>query len=701
MWLESQVALKELLAQELPAQPPKPERDRALFFHTLATLFLRYVQIARRLEACYDQMVQPQKRRGLRYMLDSVLGRVLELKQEMVALELCEYHYMDDVLQDLKLTPVGLLEVPIPKYFLRERAKALQERQAVLSDILTRMDPHRHLKPLRSIMLREEAVRMVQMAERMRQGRLRAKFMWEIHRDEERARKARESGAKELNQDQAAVCIQKVWKGCLQRRRTKLERQEEMTFIGMSLNPSSAMLRVQMGEEFRRVRQADYEAEYQEALASIRDHLYAVEGPNMREVMKEQLRQWFIECLRAAYPPYPASPLPGFLACFLTASASRVGAVAQAWLVGAGRAVLGLSPHCFGLPSGCLGSPQVDELMREELQSLRLAVDREEAKAQKPKKSAKVRESLPLGPARLRVLLAPLFPWGKVGVPCPQQRSTLFSPAGDFCYLGTALRLSKIEPTPSVLDVRQNITLYAILRLGSPTLHELAPLVKSVLLVGPAGTGKKMLVHAVCTETGANLFDLSPDNVVGKYPGKSGLQMMMHMVLKVPVARIGLASNPAVTPCPHFTRADRLLGAPLTLEKPILYQTGLCPTEAPLLFTVTWQCLIRKHGGTFTSALDLSALAKVSDGYSQGHVVQAVQTVLTEQRLLQMSKKPLVAREFLQLLAKVDPIYQEEEEMLKDWYRKTPLGRKRLKAAQDKAELAEGKGKGKDKKGKK
>lgn len=133
-----------------------------------------------------------------------------------------------------------------------------------------------------------------------------------------------------------------------------------------------------------------------------------------------------------------------------------------------------------------------------------------------------------------------------------------------------------------MLDVRQNIALYAILRLGkmlspgepcsaegprrdgwgvsllllkpqpcrilslgpfltgSQTVHELAPGVKSIFLAGPAGTGKKMLVHAVCTEAGANLFDLSPDNVAGKYPGKSGLQMMLHLVMKVGGAAGGL-----------------------------------------------------------------------------------------------------------------------------------------------------------------
>lgn len=42
-----------------------------------------------------------------------------------------------------------------------------------------------------------------------------------------------------------------------------------------------------------------------------------------------------------------------------------------------------------------------------------------------------------------------------------------------------------------------------------------------------------MLVHCICTETGANMFDLTAANIAGKYPGKAGLQMMLHMVFKV------------------------------------------------------------------------------------------------------------------------------------------------------------------------
>lgn len=66
-----------------------------------------------------------------------------------------------------------------------------------------------------------------------------------------------------------------------------------------------------------------------------------------------------------------------------------------------------------------------------------------------------------------------------------------------------------------------------------------------------------------------------------------------------------------------------------------------------------------------TQSLDISALAKVSDGYTPGHILQAIRLVLTERRILQLSKRPLVASEFLGHLAKLEPVYREEEESLK------------------------------------
>lgn len=56
----------------------------------------------------------------------------------------------------------------------------------------------------------EEAIRLVQIHERARQGRLRAKFMREIRQQEERERMAQTSGAPTLDVDVAAIRIQKV-----------------------------------------------------------------------------------------------------------------------------------------------------------------------------------------------------------------------------------------------------------------------------------------------------------------------------------------------------------------------------------------------------------------------------------------------------------------------------------------------------------
>lgn len=103
--------------------------------------------------------------------------------------------------------------------------------------------------------------------------------------------------------------------------------------------------------------------------------------------------------------------------------------------------------------------------------------------------------------------------------------------------------------------------------------------------------------------------------------------------------------------------------AMLTLRSPAEVPTASpCPVSPP---AVLWKHMLEAQVGPATQSLDVSALAKVSDGYTPGHIVQAIQSVLTERRLLQLSKRPLVASEFLGHLAKLEPVYREEEEALK------------------------------------
>ena len=114
-----------------------------------------------------------------------------------------------------------------------------------------------------------------------------------------------------------------------------------------------------------------------------------------------------------------------------------------------------------------------------------------------------------------------------------------------------------------------------------------------------------------------------------------------------------------------------------------------------------WRSFITKNEGIITSSLDLSSLAKVSDGYTAGHILGSVKEVLTERRINQQQPKPLQAFEFIPGLARHDPIYKDEEEAFKKWWSKTPLGAKRAKLTADEEEgAAAGKGAkgGKDKK---
>jgi SpoVK/Ycf46/Vps4 family AAA+-type ATPase len=223
---------------------------------------------------------------------------------------------------------------------------------------------------------------------------------------------------------------------------------------------------------------------------------------------------------------------------------------------------------------------------------------------------------------------------------------------------------------PSLADVRRVITEYCILPLGSQAVHEKAPHIKSVLICGPRQTGKKMLVHAVCTETGANFFDLSPANIAGRYPGKAGLAMLTHMVFKVAralqpsIVYIGDAEKTWMKKIPKTDKSDpkRLKkDLPKTLKtlKPedrVLIMgvskqpfnaevKGLCGVYHRLILVprpsypsrfVIWRRLITKNSGRLTELLDLSSLAKISDGYTAGHINTVCKEVLTERRIAQV-----------------------------------------------------------------
>lgn len=107
MWADAQKEL-DIQLQKEREEFPQPEKDHEKAFKMLTTSYIKYLQIFRNLEMAHDQLLHQQKRAVIQQVLDGVMGRILEIKKEMVEMENSEFHYIDNILVDLELLPVGL-----------------------------------------------------------------------------------------------------------------------------------------------------------------------------------------------------------------------------------------------------------------------------------------------------------------------------------------------------------------------------------------------------------------------------------------------------------------------------------------------------------------------------------------------------------------------------------------------------------------
>ena len=83
--METQASIKDVINIEDQHQQGRPEKDRNVAFRNIAKIYIRYIVIYQSLDVCYDQMVHPQKRILLRSLLDSTIGRIIELKVDLTS----------------------------------------------------------------------------------------------------------------------------------------------------------------------------------------------------------------------------------------------------------------------------------------------------------------------------------------------------------------------------------------------------------------------------------------------------------------------------------------------------------------------------------------------------------------------------------------------------------------------------------------
>lgn len=171
LWRDAQKDLEELAVKDYVCQELEPVFERKVVQKTAFELYVKYITLANRLEVIYDEMLQPQKRVLIKKLFDSCLGRVVELKHDLVSIDMMEFSYNDEIMQQLRLTPVDI-ELKIPKYFRRERQQEIDERNAFINNLLIKLG-WLEVEVIREKMTEVEAIKVIQMHERARQGRLR------------------------------------------------------------------------------------------------------------------------------------------------------------------------------------------------------------------------------------------------------------------------------------------------------------------------------------------------------------------------------------------------------------------------------------------------------------------------------------------------------------------------------------------------
>jgi hypothetical protein len=329
--LMEQVHIEYLPAQaEINGQPFEPG------FQHFALLYIKYLQIYKKLEDCYDQMVHPQKRRSIKKVLKSTIVRILELKKDLIyhnPKKLNRFVALDEVLTDLKLNP-ETIEWRVPRYFLddRECREEIEDKQHKIDHWLQffqldekPQDLIDNKDPFEIGLSTDQAVERIQKNERGRTGINRATMVceWrkESARKEEMQRKKAERGDQAMDdtfemQVLAATRIAAHWKRKVDRKRFMRMRQDEFEFLGMQ-KPANAS--DQIFEEMavartkRKKMQEDADDVYEKALKDELEWLHKKKGADIKADLLEERRQWILDYMAqpdkaAANKGYPAFP---------------------------------------------------------------------------------------------------------------------------------------------------------------------------------------------------------------------------------------------------------------------------------------------------------------------------------------------------------------------------------------------------------
>jgi hypothetical protein len=108
LWTNTQINLSRLLVSEVSG--PKSFDSKRQANDYVRRLFVQYNDILRKLDEIYQILIHPQKRLIIRILLDGIVGRLVELKHEMIKFDSCEYTYFEDLALDQNKTSVKMIQ---------------------------------------------------------------------------------------------------------------------------------------------------------------------------------------------------------------------------------------------------------------------------------------------------------------------------------------------------------------------------------------------------------------------------------------------------------------------------------------------------------------------------------------------------------------------------------------------------------------
>lgn len=276
---------------------------------------------------------------------------------------------------------------------------------------------------------------------------------------------------------------------------------------------------------------------------------------------------------------------------------------------------------------------------------------------------------------------------------------------GDFSYNTVELKSNFMDPPEVLGNIRQAVVLNAILPMGQESTNK----IKSMIICGSPQSGKTLLANAIFTSTRCVLFDLSPENLADKYPGKDGLLMLVHLVnkmsrilqpsilyikgcektfyKKVPPAerymdpkRLGKVLQKKILKLIKPEDRIMLLG---TSSQPWAAQTKMkkCYEKSILIprsdygsVYTFWKKLLMPYHGVDKN-IDLSCLSKVTVKYPFGVIKEAVEQVMVPRRIIQFPFRPLTQQELYEPLVSMEPVNDKIWKKYQKWYNKTPIGK--------------------------